>query len=212
MKFDKSLHPERFTAEYTDFSWACTLEPKSSGRNAMKAALVVLLFGVVSAVAQEPFTIAAAEAACGPKEAQFDAQPASTQIMTTQPMTQPEAGKSLVYVVEVFEKAVNQIGRPTVRVGLDGKWVGAAKGDSYVSFSVDPGEHHLCTRWQSHWKRFSDKEAFNGFTADPGKIYYFRARIIEGEDNFALDLEPVNGDEGKYLVASSAVTVSKPKK
>ena len=74
----------------------------------MKAALVVLLFGVVSACAQEPFTIAAAEAACGPKEAQFDAQPASTQMLTTQPMTQPEAGKSLVYVVEVFEKAMNQ--------------------------------------------------------------------------------------------------------
>jgi hypothetical protein len=98
-----------------------------------------------------------------------------------------------------------------LRVGLDGKWVGAAKGDSYLSFSVDPGEHHLCTRWQSHWKRFSDKAAFAGFTADSGQIYYFRARIIEGQNNFALDFEPVNGDEGKYLVASSAVSVSKPK-
>jgi len=173
----------------------------------MKAALVVLLFGVVSAFAQEPSAIAAAEAACGPKEVQFEAQPAPTQ-----PLTQPEAGKSLVYVVEVFERAVNQFSRPTLRVGLDGKWVGAAKGDSYLSFSVDPGEHHLCTRWQSHWKRFSDKAAFASLTADSGKIYYFRARIVEGENNFALDFEPVNGDEGKYLVASSAVAVSKPKK
>jgi hypothetical protein len=177
----------------------------------MKAALVVLLFGVVSAFAQEPSAITAAEAACGPKEVEFDAQPASAQILTTQPLTQPEAGKSLVYVVEVFERAVNQFSRPTLRVGLDGKWVGAAKGDSYLTFSVDPGEHHLCTRWQSRWKRFSDKAAFAGFTADSGKIYYFRARIIEGQNNFALDFEPVNGDEGKYLVASSAVSVSKPK-
>ena len=161
---------------------------------------------------QQPSAITAAEAACGPKEAQFEAQPASTQPLTTQPLTQPEAGKSLVYVVEVLEKAGNQVGRPTLRVGLDGKWAGAAKGDSYLTFSVDPGEHHLCTRWQSRWKRFSDKAAFTSFTADSGKIYYFRARIIEGEDNFALDLEPVNGDEGKYLVASSAVSVSKPKK
>jgi hypothetical protein len=178
----------------------------------MKAALAVVFFGVVSAFAQEPSAVTAAEAACGPNEVQFDAQPAAAQILTTQPLTQPEAGKSLVYVVEVFEKAGNQLSRPTLRVGLDGKWVGAAKGDSYLSFSVDPGEHHLCTRWQSHWKRFSDKAAFAGFTADSGKIYYFRARIIEGRDNFALDFEPVNGDEGKYLVASSAAAVSTPKK
>jgi hypothetical protein len=177
----------------------------------MKAALAVLFLGVVSAFAQQPSAITAAEAACGPQEVQFESQPASTQPLTTQPLTQPEAGKSLVYVVEVFEKAVNQFSRPTLRVGLDGKWVGAAKGDSYVSFSVDPGEHHLCTRWQSHWKRFSDKAAFAGFTADSGKIYYFRARILEGENNFALDFEPVNEDEGKYLVASSAASVSKPK-
>ena len=127
----------------------------------MKAALVVLLFGVVSAFAQEPSAITAAEAACGPKDVQFDAQPASIQ-----PLTQPETGKSLVYVVEVFEKAGNQMSRPTLRVGLDGKWVGGAKGDSYLSLSVDPGEHHLCTRWQSRWKRFSDKAAFASFTAD----------------------------------------------
>ena len=62
----------------------------------MKAALVVLLFGVVSAFAQEPSAITAAEAACGPKEVQFEAQPASAQILATQPLTQPEAGKSLV--------------------------------------------------------------------------------------------------------------------
>ena len=57
---------------------------------------------------------------------------------------------------------------------------GADRPDSYLSFSVDPGEHHLCTRWQSHLKQFSDKAAFASLTADPGKIYYFRARIIEG--------------------------------
>jgi hypothetical protein len=174
----------------------------------MKAVLVVLLFAVVSAYAQEASTLAAAEAACGPKEIQFEPQASGIQ-----PLTQPETGKSLVYVVEVFERAPNQMSRPTLRVGLDGTWVGAAKGDSYVAFSVDPGEHHLCTRWQSHWKRFSDKAALAGLTADPGKVYYFRARIIQGADfNFALDFEPVNADEGKYLIASSTPSVSHPKK
>ena len=178
----------------------------------MKSALVAVLFFAISAFAQNPSLISAAESACGPANAQFDAQTAKDQPRNDQPPTQPEAGKSLVYVVEVFDKAVNQISRPTLRVGLDGKWVGADKADSYLSFSVDPGEHHLCTRWQSRMKRFSDKAAFASLTADPGKIYYFRARIIEGASNFSLDFAPVNEDEGKYLVASSAPSVSHPKK
>jgi len=186
-------------------------ERSSSRRNVMKAALVVIAFFVIScatsAFAQDSSSIATAETACGPAQVQFDARAAKDQ-----PPAQPEAGKSLVYVVEVFE-AVNPIGGPTLRVGLDGRWVGADKSDSYLSFSVDPGEHHLCTRWQSRLKRFSDKAAFAGFTADPGKVYYFRARIIEGDgSNFSLDFAPVNEDEGKYLVASSAPSVSHPKK
>ncbi|MGP0017780.1 MAG: hypothetical protein ACLPHP_04360 [Candidatus Sulfotelmatobacter sp.] len=187
----------------------------------MKVAQVVLLFATflfstllfsTLASAQDQSSIAAVEAACGPKDVQFE-----TQTAPSQSNPQPEAGKSLVYVVEVFAKVVGEIARPTLRVGVDGKWVGADKGNSYISFSVEPGEHHLCANWQSHWKRLSNEMAFNGFTADPGKIYYFRARINEiggsgGASNFSLDLEPLNQDEGKYLVGSSALSASQPKK
>lgn len=172
----------------------------------MKAALVAILLAT-SAFAQGQLPLAAAEAACGPHEVQF-----STKAADNQPLSQPETGKSLVYVAEVFENLVNQITRPTLRVGLDGTWVGAVKGDTYISFSIDPGEHHLCTKWQPLLKQFSDKAAFTSFTADPGKVYYFRARIIAGGSSFALDLESVNEDEGKYLVASSAFIASQPKK
>jgi hypothetical protein len=180
----------------------------------MKSILVVMLFAVFcfaqTSFAQDSSPLAAAEAACGPQDAQFDARAAKTQ--AEQSPAQPAPGKSLVYVVEVFDKAQNQIAKPTLRVGLDGKWVGADKSNSYLAFSVDPGEHHLCTRWQSSWKRFSSKAAFASLTADPGRVYYFRARIIEGTgSNFALDFAPVNEDEGKYLVASSAPSVSHPK-
>jgi hypothetical protein len=187
----------------------------------MKASLAVLLFATflssmllfsTHAFAQDQSPLAEVEAACGPKDVQFEPQAASSQ-----PLAQPDASKSLIYVVEVFDKVVGQIARPTLRVGLDGKWVGADKGNSYIAFSVDPGEHHLCANWQSRWKRFSNEEAFNGFTADPGKKYYFRARITEqnsspGGSTFYLDLESLNGDEGKYLVASSIRSSAQPKK
>jgi hypothetical protein len=177
----------------------------------MKALLAVILFAV-SAFAQGQSAIATPEAACGPKEAQFDTKTAKGEALA-----QPDAGKSLVYVVEVFDKVVGELSRPTLRVGLDGKWAGADKGNSYLSFSVDPGEHHLCANWQSRLKRLSKEAAFTSFTADAGQVYYFRARITEhggstGASNFSLDLEPVNGDEGKYLVASSAFSASQLKK
>jgi hypothetical protein len=180
---------------------------QSQPEETMKAALVAVVFFATAAFAQET-ALVATQAACGPGEVQFNAEPAKEL-----PPAQPEAGKSLVYVVEVFDKAVNELSRPTLRVGVDGKWVGADRPQSYLAFSVEPGEHHLCTRWQSRLKRFSDKAAFALLAADPGKVYYFRARIIEGYgSNFALDFAPVNEDEGKFLIASSAPSVSQPKK
>ena len=100
---------------------------------------------------------------------------------------------------------------------IDGQWVGADKGDSYLTFPVDPGDHHLCTNWQSHFKRLSKEAAFAGFNAEAGKTYYFRAKIVEhggsgGASNFSLDLDQVNEDEGKYLITSSKSSVSQLKK
>ncbi len=168
----------------------------------MKAALVVVLFAAFSSAQttspQTPSPLAPG-AACGPMDVQFDAHPAESQ-----PSPQPDPGKSLVYVIEDFDRAPNQYGSPTLRIGLDGKWAGAVKGDSYVAFSVDPGEHHLCTSWQSRFKQLSTKVAFIGLNAESGKTYYLRARIIEGGQNFALDFAPVDADEGHYLVAKSA--------
>jgi hypothetical protein len=172
----------------------------------MKIALVAVL-ATIGALAQAQ-TSRAVDAACGPADIHFDMDSAKDQ-----PLPQLEDGKSLVYVIEVFDRAVNQISRPTLRVGLDSKWVGAGKGDSYVAFNVEPGEHHLCVNWQSRWKHFSREAAFFGFTADAGKTYYFRARISQmgagGEGNFPLDLEPVNEDEGRFLVSVSPASVSR---
>jgi hypothetical protein len=176
----------------------------------MKATLVVALFGVlacIQAIAQDQ----PAGSACGPATAHFD-----TETGADHTVAQPEPGKGQVYVIEVFDKVVGEISRPTLRVGLDGAWMGADKGNSYVVFPVAPGEHHLCVNWQSHWKRLSDESAFFGFTAEAGKVYYFRARIIEeggarGASNASLDLDAVNADEGRYLVSSSAFSASHQK-
>ena len=151
-------------------------------------------------------------AVCGPLDVRFDAQTAAGQ-----PPAQPEPGKALVYVIEDFKKAPGESRNPTIRVGLDGAWIGAMRANSYIFFSVDPGEHHLCTSWQSHLKRLSSLASFSHVTAEAGNTYYFRARITyvsAGHDVASMDLnlESVDPDEGRFLVASNRMSNSHPQK
>lgn len=180
----------------------------------MKTLFVVVLLAV-SAYSQE-LTIAAAESACGPRNMQF-------RIETGAPSAdaQVEPGKALVYVVE--EQKFKALREVTVRMALDGTWVGANRGNTYLVFSVDPGEHHLCTDWVSDFLPSGRLVSLANFTAEPDKVYYFRARTTggpsaigdgkwESADGASLDLDLVNSDEGKLLVASSTRSVSHPKK
>jgi hypothetical protein len=164
----------------------------------MKTALVVILFTAFVFAQDRP----AADSACGPSEARFDAQASAAQ-----PLAKPDAGKALVYVAEDFTRAPGELGNPTIRVGLNGEWKGATRANSYLSFPVDPGENHLCVRWQSHLQRLSRLASFAHLNAEPGQTYYFRARITYSTyganvANMTLDLEPVDPDEGQYLVAT----------
>ena len=166
---------------------------------------VLAMVCLASAAAEDRAAVTRALSACGPDEVRFE-----VQTRATGPVAEPGADKALVYVIEVFNKKYELEG-PTVRVGLDGAWVGATKGDSYFSFSVTAGEHHLCTEWQSRFKRLSKNVALASFAAEEGKTYYFRARITEQTSlAFTFDLDPVNEDEGKLLVASSAFSTKKP--
>jgi len=182
----------------------------------MKAALIVLLFAA-SAFAQDQSAILAAESACGAKEVKFDAKQATTQ----HPAPQPEPGKALIYVVEDLGQCsectphsiFTSVDQALTKVGVDGAWVGANRGSSYLFFAADPGEHHLCINWQSRLEARSRAFAMLNFTAEEGKIYYFRARVFPGQDgDYSFDLDPVNSDQGKYLVAVSASSVSHPKR
>ena len=182
----------------------------------MRTALVVILFAV-SAFAQDQSAIAAAESACGPKDVEFHIK---TDI-SHHPVFQPDAGKALVFVVEDQKfKAVKEV---TARVGLDGAWVGATHGNSHLFFSVEPGEHHLCADWMSSFLPDGRLVTLANFTAEPGKVYFFRVRTSGGPASYvdgrsfqsdhaaAIDLEQVNSDEGNLLVVSSPLSNSQPK-
>lgn len=171
---------------------------------------LVLLAGF--AVAQDVPTSTQTNDACGPLDVHFDAKASARHSIA-----HPETGKGLVYVAEDFRKAPGELGNPTLRIGVDGAWIGAVRTNSYLFFSVDPGEHHLCTSWQSRLERLSRLAGFASFTAEPGKTYYFRARVTYATSgtraaNMNLDLERIDPDEGRFLVTSYHPSNSHPKK
>jgi hypothetical protein len=175
----------------------------------MKTLLMISLFVFAAPVFAQQQTVTSGGSACGPMSVQFDAKANKSK----HNVPQAQAGKALVHVIEVFQKPSNQFADPTIRVGLDGAWVGASRSNTYLSFYVDPGEHHLCTSWQSMLKRLSQNVALAPFTAEAGKSYYFRARVLELENKvFTLELDPLNADQGQYLASTLPPSVSHPKK
>ena len=179
----------------------------------MKTALAVILFAV-STVTQDPSAIEAAEAACGPYNLEFRIKIDNSQ----HPLIQPDPSKAVVYVS--LDQRFQAIRAVTARIGIDGAWVGANRGNSYLFFSAAPGEHHLCTDWMSDLLPGGRLVSVANFTAEAGKVYYFRVRTSGGPSSYlkdsgrsaSIDLEPVNSDEGKLLVASSVWSNSQPKR
>jgi hypothetical protein len=118
----------------------------------------------------------------------------------THDMAAPQPDQAVVYFIQETGLTIN-IAYPTTKVGLDGKWIGANKKNSYFSFNVAPGEHHLCVAIQSSIVH-EDGELLH-FTAEAGKAYYFRTRILWGKDvPQYLNVSPVDSDEAGYLIQS----------
>ena len=178
----------------------------------MRLILVVLLFAT-PLFAQNDAATARAAAGCGSDQVNFDVKADKKQ----HPAPQPEAGKGLIYVFA--DVTGNNYGYGvlgiTTRVGLDGAWVGANNNHSYFFFPVDPGDHRLCTNWQSSVASRSKLAKAVSLTAEAGKSYYFRTKVYsmpEGQHEVIMKLEPLDPAEGQLLIASSSLSASQPKK
>jgi len=177
----------------------------------MKAVLVFLCLGVC-ALAQGKTSFAqeavqsARDSACGDGNVSM----AVKLDDSLQPRPQPEPGKALVYFIQDTGQGGTLV-YPTTKIGIDGKWVGANKKDSYFPVAVEPGEHHLCAAIQSSFVNSGPE--FAHLTAEAGKVYYFRTRIFfaEGAAEY-FSLLPVDSDEGEYLVASYPLATAHARK
>jgi hypothetical protein len=161
---------------------------------------LAISLGALPVLAQNDAAAARTAAGCGPSAGMFNVQTTDLK----HPVGQTEPGKALVYFFVDFVTA------PTMRVGLDGNWVGANEGKSYFFFPVDPGEHNVCAEWQSGtFKKSSERigEAMH-LTAEAGKTYYLRLNFSYQR----MDLELADEAEGHFLIGSSLFATSQPKK
>jgi len=182
----------------------------------MKRSLLVVLLFAAPILAQSPATDQAAQAraaaGCGPSETHFEVTTDKNQ----HPLPQPETGKALVYIFRVEKRTpdVHYFGKETMLAGIDGTWIGANRDDnSFLFLPLDPGSHHLCVNFDSKLKKFSRIGTATSFSAEAGKVYYFRAEIdFRMDHEFAAKLESIDPAEGQLLVASSSLSISHPKK
>ncbi len=164
----------------------------------MKVAIIALLLALPAFAQTAP---APPAAACGPEKSSFDVKLNTSQHV----LAQPDSGKaSMYFILDVGELHMG----PAVltRVGLDGAWVGVDKYSSYFSVSVEPGEHHMCSILSS--KFLGHLVEFTHFTAEAGKVYYFRARYLGG----FLSVDAVDSDEAWHLIDRYPQSISQPKK
>jgi hypothetical protein len=166
--------------------------------------LILIMLAVLSAFGQDQSTDS--EAACGPLDVKLAVKPDDSR----HAVSQPGLGKALIYFIQEAGSANCLLGPCVTRIGLDGTWVGAFKHNSYFSVSVDPGEHHSCMNVQSPTP-LGKLTAFAHVTAEAGKVYYMGTRAAVRTGTTHLEIEPIDSDQAKHLIASSPLSVSHPK-
>ena len=173
----------------------------------VRTALLLLLLSVPAFAQSQPSLVTAA---CGPTNVTFSVSEGSAPLAPAL----PESGNALVYFIQ--DSGLRGYAQHyTLKIGLDGAWVGAYKKNSVFTVSVPPGVHHLCVNVQSI-SSAAQNLAFAHLTAEAGKIYYFRTRFLAGITMYPvspyLALDQPDTDEAKYLIATYPESLFKPKK
>ena len=158
-----------------------------------------------------------AEAACGDPSTKFTVQLGAL----IQPTVSIGKDEARVYIFDdtviPFKPGQHLSGAATVLVGLNGQWIGATKGRSYIALPVQAGANHFCARvpLSKTWPAscfLVRNIALLRLHAVAGQTYYVRARVYKIEDDgyyCAVNLDTVNPDEGKLLLAESLPAVWK---
>jgi hypothetical protein len=182
--------------------------------DAMKTKLVLFLLCFSLAFANSALAKTILPDACGDDSVKFDVKTEKNQPAPAG----PDAGKAQIVFINMvpYESALAKF--PVIRYGVDGAWVGANKGDSYFTLTVDPGVRNVCVSAQGVLKGaakdFIDQATL---TAEAGKVYYFETNFgiiggMGGGGVMTFGIAPLDEKAGKYRVKAWKLSTSKPNK
>jgi len=124
-------------------------------------------------------------------------------------LTGPAPGKAeVVFIEDADFRQSCLLCSIATRVGIDGRWVGANQGNSYFAIAVAPGEHHICTDWQSTDPDLKSKTGLGEIKAEAGQVYFYRVRITR--IGYDLELVPVDRREGSFRLRSATLSIAAP--
>jgi hypothetical protein len=126
-------------------------------------------------------------AACGADTTHFKASHSKIA-----PSLTPPADQALVVLIQK-EAGEDFASDPISRLALDGTWVGAVKGASYIAIPVSAGSHKLCVSRQSSLDDEKAEVATAPLIARAGVVYYFEFTLNREDIGFA---ERANGGAG----------------
>jgi hypothetical protein len=170
--------------------------------------LLATLLLAVSATAQQATASPSADA-CGPNKANYDVQHDAGPFVPQQVPSE----KALVYIIEAMPHY--PFVTEKVNIGLDGTWLGATDAQTYMSFTIDPGVHHLCAVYQGHAEGMDEegRTLLLHLDAQAGKIYYIRYHALFLKDSPGIAFfEKVDDDEGLFLLQRAHHATSTLKK
>jgi hypothetical protein len=167
----------------------------------MKKLVAILSFFVCLGVGLEA-CCATLPDACGDNNARLNV------LTQNRPATLPAPTPNAATLVFV-QRNIRCVGCSISRVGLDGAWIGADKGNSYFSFAAVPGVHHVCAYWEAPLARIENKLELTDLTTQAGQIYYFEIEVtLPGpQEAPVMRLRQLSPEMGAFLVTRSKQSV-----
>lgn len=163
------------------------------------AGMAVGMAGAQVPARSAPATVAA----CGVMSQKFSVKDGPAEALAGAPV--PE-GKAVVYLVEDIVQI--PLNTPTLRVGMDGKWVGATRSRTYLRLEVDPGVHHLCVSVQGMAAyQLEDGITLRRLEPKAGETYYVRMRDVLSQNPPLVFVDAVDEDEGQLLLQTTVPAV-----
>jgi hypothetical protein len=158
-------------------------------------------FLIVATILTSAAAAAAAQAVPLPAACGSDSVKYKVSTSKAAPDLTPPAGQALLVYIQ--KEDGDFVGSALSRLGIDGAWVGAVKGQSFLTVPVAPGNHSICASRQS--SAAADKENLSTATlnAKAGEVYYFEFTLDRQEVGFA---QRSNGGAGGFSGASGAGT------